>query len=292
MSKRDEEDEPGAKKVMLQYAGVEIDVEELLMRLAKAEEKSKKDEERIQRADERAEKERKEKDDLLKQISMQRDLRVRRFDNVSQGGSSKIPVKTREEVDNNYNSCLFCGEISNRLNLPEHAWPRKWNLSRAHLLANDKKSNSVFTDRYKTAFDPECARNLIVLCGSHGQGGTCHDEFDNERILFYYDCLRGKYMLYMFESEMDDGFRTNKLPLVQARNATGALDSSVPKSEDVRPYSRLLRWRAKHSLERYRYLASAETIEAIDTLNDLSEKSDSVIDEDDDEGDEGDDDDD
>jgi hypothetical protein len=61
--------------------------------------------------------------------------------------------------------CLFCGTIGATL---------------AHLLAGNSAVNyaSFGCPKYRDDLKIKSPRNFIPLCGSHGQIGTCRNEFD------------------------------------------------------------------------------------------------------------------
>ena len=103
-------------------------------------------------------------------------------------------------------------------------------LTIAHIVPNlIKNINVVFGEdnNYVNDIDAESVENYLVLCGTHGCTGTCHDLYGNMKISMYYDP----------NDEMFKWYR--------ARNVhVNGLDDRVLKEEQIgRKYLRLLAWR-------------------------------------------------
>ena len=99
------------------------------------------------------------------------------------GGSSStsnstpsIVSSSRKAYRTHIGVCMGCGSDSN--------------LSIAHIVSHRRGAdiNVLFgTDgNYIDGVDVESERNYLVLCGSHGQQGTCHNYFDSLQMSLYY----------------------------------------------------------------------------------------------------------
>jgi len=100
-------------------------------------------------------------------------------------------------------------------------------LTIAHIVPNlITNINVVFGEdnNYVNDIDAESVENYLVLCGTHGCTGTCHDLYGNMKISMYYDS----------NDEMFKWYR--------ARNVhVNGLDDRVLKEEQIgRKYLRLL----------------------------------------------------
>lgn len=99
------------------------------------------------------------------------------------GGSSSTSSSTSVSVSssrrayrNRIGVCMGCGINSE--------------LSIAHIVSHRRSAtiNTLFgiDGNYIDEVDVESERNYLVLCGSHGQQGTCHNYFDNLQMSLYY----------------------------------------------------------------------------------------------------------
>ena len=98
------------------------------------------------------------------------------------GGSSSTSSSTpsilssRRAYRTQIGVCMGCGITSN--------------LSIAHIVSHRRSAdiNTLFgiDGNYIDEVDVESERNYLVLCGSHGQQGTCHNYFDNLQMSLYY----------------------------------------------------------------------------------------------------------
>ena len=80
---------------------------------------------------------------------------------------------------------------------------------------------------------------VIPLCGTKGEAGTCHNEFDNFGITLLYNPLTKKYVKYCLNSN----FKTDK-------NLHGKETEIVG---EFPPYCRLLSWRSRTCAQRNQF---------------------------------------
>ena len=96
------------------------------------------------------------------------DPNLRAFDQTTRRGTDKIPPSVKQAIRAQYdNKCAFCGEFESGKRL-----------SCAHLASRE----GYFTEGYQSKFDIHSPRNYLLLCGSHGVKGTCHDGFDSHKL--------------------------------------------------------------------------------------------------------------
>ena len=99
------------------------------------------------------------------------------------GGSSSTSSNTsisvsssRKAYKNRIGVCMGCGINSS--------------LTIAHIVSHRRSAdiNTLFgiDGNYIDEVDVESERNYLVLCGTHGQQGTCHNYFDNLHMSLYY----------------------------------------------------------------------------------------------------------
>ena len=79
--------------------------------------------------------------------------------------------------------------------------------------------------------DSKSKRNFIPLCGTKGEAGTCHNEFDNFGITLLYNPLTKKYVKYCLNPD----FKPNENLHGEETEITG----------EFPPYCRLLSWRSR-----------------------------------------------
>lgn len=94
-----------------------------------------------------------------------------------------------------HGSCMGCGgDGSNSLS----------RLTCAHIIGNtgnmadyDCWNTCSTIANYKTDIDPYSSSNLLVLCGTKGEKGTCHDAYDKHVISLYYNDAGGDYVWWV-----------------------------------------------------------------------------------------------
>lgn len=135
--------------------------------------------------------------------------------------------------------CVFCGADGG--------------VTMAHLISEVVPDDLVSLDAfgpptYSDELDVKSRRNFIRLCGTKGETGTCHDLFDNFRLSLLYDPANRNYIIIAVDEES---------PL---HNKVICLSTDFP------PYKRLLCWRLRQSVLRFRCHAShlPSLIHAID----------------------------
>ena len=133
----------------------------------------------------------------------------------SEEGSNKTPPFQPNPY---WQTCLRCGTTQN--------------VTRAHIQTNNTQTQQdvfpLFGPEY--GYADECigvsVRNHIPLCGTRGQQGTCHHEFDSGRLTLLYDPFRRGYYFY------------------------GKPNTMLRIPRQFRPYRRLLVWRARRDAVR------------------------------------------
>ena len=103
------------------------------------------------------------------------------FGQTTGDGAGTIPAAVKHGIRRRYeNKCAFCGEAE--YSDAEHVQPK---LSCAHLAPRAGYFQAGFANK----FDVNSMRNFILLCGSHGRKGTCHDGFDSHKLALIPDIL-------------------------------------------------------------------------------------------------------
>ena len=117
---------------------------------------------------------------------------------------------------------------------------RNSGLTVAHIVPNMPQINVLFgTDNnYKDNITIECESNYLVLCGTQGQNGSCHNEYDNFQMSLYYNKDTDRY-----EWVMNDGRREwTKV------DGSVLIPSVLDPAQVGRKYARLLNWRTIRTL--------------------------------------------
>ena len=106
------------------------------------------------------------------------------FGQTTGDGAGSIPAAVRRGIRGRYeNRCAFCGEAEySDAELDSRVQPK---LSCAHLAPRAGYFHTGFANK----FDVNSMRNFILLCGSHGRKGTCHDGFDSHKLALIPDIL-------------------------------------------------------------------------------------------------------
>ena len=150
-------------------------------------------------------------------------------------GASGSSVKSKEErrdlreyLEENYGGkCLFCGEDE---------------FTCAHIVSDVKGEDYKkfgINNRYVDELDSKSKRNFIPLCGTKGQAGTCHNEFDNFGITLLYNPLTKKYVKYCLNPD----FKPDENLHGEETEITG----------EFPPYCRLLSWRSRTCAQRNQF---------------------------------------
>ena len=135
--------------------------------------------------------------------------------------------------------CLCCGiKLSEVIGRPEK-------LTTAHIIANMDGLDTLFgmDGSYKDNIKLETEANYLVLCGTQGLKGSCHDKYDNLCISMCFNKELGRYDWVMNDGKVMDESGEWVKP--------GA--SFVPRI-DLTPtligqkYARLLNWRTIRTL--------------------------------------------
>ena len=156
------------------------------------------------------------------------------------GGSSSTSNNTPSIVSSGRKAyrtrigvCMGCGSDSN--------------LSIAHIVSHRRGAdiNVLFgaDGNYIDEVDVESERNYLVLCGSHGQQGTCHNYYDNLQMSLYY-CR---------EAESDEsGDASDEEGVFKwfcSDVAMSARMSHVLRAQEIgEKYVRLLNWRTLRTI--------------------------------------------
>jgi hypothetical protein len=144
-------------------------------------------------------------------------------------GSFKTPPFRRsrdQEYETYWATCLHCGHQNPRPGDPGRQ------VTRAHIIINSNNHNfqDVYrcfgrAEGYKDDFDGFSERNQVPLCGTEGDVGSCHDLVDSFQLVLLYDPLQRIYYFY-----------SDSNPYKAVANPVNPL---------LRPYRRILCWRAK-----------------------------------------------
>ena len=108
-------------------------------------------------------------------------------------------------------------------------------------------------NRYVDELDSKSKRNFIPLCGTKGQAGTCHNEFDNFGITLLYNPLTKKYVKYCLNPD----FKPNENLHGEETEITG----------EFPPYCRLLSWRSRTCTQRNQFFFGGDNDKRQDFLN-------------------------
>ena len=185
------------------------------------------------------------------------DKRVRMYDGSMKGSniSRKKDVGVGEAVLGYWRQCLFCGAEATGTRI----------ITEAHIIGGVKGHDySDFGSKagYKLDLDVSCGRNYIPLCGTHGEEGSCHNEFDNFKCTLLWNPLVQQYYIYCLQSctEYIKSFHGKVVSIPQA----------------FAPYRRLLATRAyKCGLQNYEFnmLDLPNISVPMDTLSNLGSSS-------------------
>ena len=119
-------------------------------------------------------------------------------------GASSAPSSISSEVRlmrktyKEENTCMFCGCNSGTKEL-----------SIAHIVPSKSSAINVVFGRDNNYVDDvklESTQNFLVLCGSHGRQGTCHNAYDNLKISLYFNISEGVYRWYIAKDANVHGF--------------------------------------------------------------------------------------
>lgn len=148
------------------------------------------------------------------EVRLGRDPRLFYYSGAVRSRNGKHSDASRS-IRERYQACVFCGT--------------KVNLTLAHLISEIVESEDVTLKpfgkpRYVDDLEVKSPRNFILLCGTKGEIGSCHDLFDNFRLGVNYDPFTLSYTLFAVDQTS---------PLHQKK---------IVFSEPF-PYKRLLAWR-------------------------------------------------
>ena len=192
------------------------------------------------------------KTQLNTQLSLSRDPRLFYFSTVMPGSKGSHSTVSRQIKSLYGPQCMFCGSNEG--------------VTLAHLVAgNPAVDYSPFgPPKYRPDFDYRSVRNFILLCGTRGEEGTCHNEFDN-------------YLIGMVPEPLGEG--GNRCTLLCLRHDFAKYEELNNKSilvRDPHPYRRLLAWRNRKCLLEHGRLCSGDVIQNALRACDLSEIANSV----------------
>ena len=171
----------------------------------------------------------------------------------SDKGSKKLQTKDKNRIraEMGVECCLLCGTETN--------------VTLAHLIHDNKKINYArFSELYyNTSLELGSPRCFLLLCGSSGVSGTCHHEFDCNRVILFYCGFRQRYIAKF----MCDEFRALK------SLADDFIEIPECRYSKIKPYNRLLRARSNQVITDYEGSVNVEVIELVKSSAVLSEKS-------------------
>ena len=131
----------------------------------------------------------------------------------------------------------------------------------AHIVAgNSNISYEVFgPPTYKTTLDVKSERNFILLCGTNGDAGSCHNEFDKYLFTILYNPFSKLYnIISLNEKWQHHDLHGKEIELLH------------------KPYHRLLAWRSRKCYTEHGSSVSAEHMMSALTAANLSEESHSM----------------
>ena len=191
----------------------------------------------------------------------QRDI-VQRFSDMeltpfklqsSDKGSKNLQTKDKNRIraEMGVECCLLCGTDRN--------------VTLAHLIHDNKQINySRFSKLYyNTSLTLDSPRCFLLLCGSSGAKGTCHNEFDCNRVILFYCGFRQRYIAKF----MCDDFRALK------SLSNGLIEIPESRYSKITPYNRLLRARSNQVINDYEGSVDVAIIDSVKSSAVLSEKS-------------------
>jgi hypothetical protein len=151
-----------------------------------------------------------------------------------------VKKEIRDDLRKKYGSycCLFCGSTTN--------------VTLAHLVASNTQINyrEFGTGTYRDNLDPTSLRNFIPLCGTLGETGTCHHEFDTHQVSLFYNPFERKYSLCKFA---DLSFK-----VVTVKH---------------KPYHRLMAWRTRFAIRSNFAVLKDDVFKSLVTSSQLSASS-------------------
>jgi len=176
---------------------------------------------------------------------------------TSRGNASISTREIRRAVVNRMGVCMCCGtdgSVYKQLG-------KCHGLTTAHIIADMKDLNVLFgqDNGYKENIILECESNYLVLCGTQGQRGSCHDAYDNLELSLYFNKEVDRYVWMM-----NDGGDT-WLKADGSIERLGTLDSSVIGYK----YARLLNWRTIRTLLQPGTQCVLSTAERTQLINNL-----------------------
>jgi hypothetical protein len=191
--------------------------------------------------------------ELNAQLSLVQDPRLSYFSAAMSGSRGSRHSAASKQIKEAYGRvCLFCGSNEG--------------VTLAHLVAGNPVVNyGVFgPPKYVDPFDYRSARNFIFLCGTSGQKGTCHNEYDS-------------YLIGMVPLPLGGG--ANQCQLICLRpdfEKYKELNNKTILMREPHPYRRILTWRNRKCLLEHGGLCSGGVIQNALRACDLSEMANSV----------------
>ncbi len=180
---------------------------------------------------------------LDKQSLIARDKRLEYWSVIAPSSSGKHSVANKELAAVYNNLCVVCGRA---------------NPTMAHIVSGN--SRTEYPDfngpKYKTNIDNKSPRNYLPLCGILGAAGTCHNEFDQFLLTFFYNPISRNYKII----SLNDKWENHHLH---------GTEINFPHN----PYNRLLVWRTRKCFLEHGVKFSNEQIEAIVNAVELSEET-------------------
>jgi hypothetical protein len=186
--------------------------------------------------------------ELEKRVDVGQDPRMFYFSRLMKASSGKHSVASKELGRLYPKACVVCGEVVN--------------VTLAHIVAGNNATDykPFSTPKYIDDLDVKSPRNFLWLCGSEGNEGTCHNEFDRYLLTLWYNPFSGKYRIFSLNK--------NWAKYSDRHNVELALPH--------KPYRRLLAWRTRACFQMNSFLlADMNITELINSVN-FSEESHSV----------------
>ena len=199
---------------------------------------------------------------LNAQLRLVQDPRLSFF-SMAMPGSKGSHSTASKQIKKTYGlKCLFCGS--------DEA------VTLAHLVAGNADVNySPFgKPNYRDALDVKSPRNFILLCGTFGKRGSCHNEFDN-----YLIGMVPVPLAVPLAVPLEEGASHCTLICLRPTfEKYEELNNKIITVLEPHPYRRLLAWRNRKCLLEHGRLCSDNDIQNALRACDLSEIANSIND--------------
>jgi hypothetical protein len=191
------------------------------------------------------------------EIRTKSDVRLEYFSVAMPGSDSSRTTRQKSTLKKIYrNVCFVCGSSTG--------------VTVAHLLVASSRinySSYMRANGYKSDFDCRSNRNYITLCGSKGEEGSCHHEFDTYNLMIVPNAFRsGEYVVRCLRETYGKFSEVN--------NKVLQLPEDFPTTD--LPYTRILVWQTIKCLMEHPHAMNSDESNTIIRTCRLSEKANSI----------------